>query len=85
MGITKVYFSTLEEYDRINDSCLVRLLEMKVDAIVPQAGYSVQFWKDVRLYGVDEAIRYLQDVVNEEQYVELTQFWAKEKENVCKQ
>ena len=83
MGITKVYLSTLEAYDKVNDSYLIRLLEMKVDAIVPQTGYSLQFWKDVRLYGVDEAIRYLKDVVNEKQYVELTEFWTKEKENVC--
>lgn len=78
----KYYYSDLEKYDVENNDSFIRLLEMNVDSVVPQLGYSVQFWRDVKLYGVDEAIAYLKEVINEEQLIELLNCWEKQIEKM---
>jgi len=50
----------LEEMDRRDEGGRVRRLEMAVDACLDDQVYAIQFWHDVRLYGVREALSYLQ-------------------------
>ena len=83
MGIKKFYLSTLELHDKENDDSVVRELEMCVDNVVPSVGYSIQFWRDVRLYGVAEAILYLKDIVSEKSYVSIQDDWNRIKERIC--
>jgi hypothetical protein len=53
----------MEQHDSQRDDCTVRLLEMTVDNLLSQAGleqgHGLQFWRDCKLYGVDEAVQYL--------------------------
>lgn len=56
----------LYQYDFAHEeeeSCLVRSMEMTLDSIVQQPGINqaigIQFWEDVRLYGLEEAMVYL--------------------------
>lgn len=55
----KWYLRDLRDHDLRHDSSIVRQLEMQVDAAINEAGYRLQFWRDVSLYGVDEAILYV--------------------------
>ncbi len=73
----KYYYKDLEQHDRNQSDSTIRLLEMTVDNVVPETGYSVQFWQDVKLYGVDEAILYLKDTVTDKQYISLTETWER--------
>src|SRR6516162_6029738 len=50
----------LEEMDRGDEGSRVRRLEMAVDACLDDQAYAIQFWQDVNLYGVREALSYLQ-------------------------
>lgn len=49
----------LEQYDLANDTSWVRTIEMYGDAVMCNHPYTVQFWNDVKLYGLDEALTYL--------------------------
>lgn len=71
----KYYLSTLQVHDREKDDSVVRIIEMAVDSSVPEIGYSIQFWTDVRLYGVAEAILYLKNVISPEKFAELNVLW----------
>jgi hypothetical protein len=58
----KVRLNDIRVYDFAHEdeeSCFVRLLEMTVDQITQNSAYIPQFWKDVELYGLDEATAYL--------------------------
>lgn len=57
----RVFLRDLRDYDLRRDDSVVRQLEMQVDAAINEAGYRLQFWKDVALYGVDEAILYVRN------------------------
>lgn len=57
----RLYFSRLQEYDLANDTSHVREIEMAVDASLLDTAYAVQFWKDVRMYGLKEAVLYLRN------------------------
>lgn len=57
----KVFKRMMDKHDRENDDCIVRQLEMCVDNTIITPGYSIQFWRDVALYGVEEAILYLRN------------------------
>ena len=61
MSKKRYYLHDLEKYDAENDASIIRELEMSVDSVIRDIDYSVQFWKDVRLYGVEEAILYLEN------------------------
>jgi hypothetical protein len=78
----KVYFQDLAAHDNAKSDSTIRLLEMTVDSVVPEMGYSIQFWRDVRLYGVDEAIMYLKDHVSTDQYIKLETTWNSIKEKL---
>lgn len=54
-------FIKMVQWDIEHDSSIVRELEMHVDVVLTQSAYSPQFWKDVRLYGVAEAMLYLKN------------------------
>jgi hypothetical protein len=71
--------SILEKHDRENDDSLVRLIEMKVDALNLESGYRLQFWTDVRVYGMDEALMYIKDLAPPVQFSELKEFWERKK------
>lgn len=50
----------LVNYDNKHRTSLRRELEMAVDAVVTfEPAYTMQFFKDVKLYGIDEAKTYL--------------------------
>ena len=51
----------LRKHDAEKDDCAVRELEMVVDDALTSPGYRPQFWTDVELYGVDEAILYVRN------------------------
>lgn len=55
----RVYLRDLRDHDLRHNDSVVRSLEMQVDAAINEAGYRLQFWRDVALYGVDEAILYV--------------------------
>jgi len=59
----RVTLKIMRAYDASHDSSLVRELEMAVDALTKSDGYSVQFWRDVELYGLREALIYLKEHV----------------------
>lgn len=71
----KYYLSNLQEHDALKDDCVVRIIEMAIDDSVPNIGHSIQFWTDVRLYGVAEAILLLKDVISPEKFAELNVLW----------
>lgn len=51
----------LREHDLAHHASLVRELEMVADSAITATGYAVQFWTDVRIYGIDEAIMIVED------------------------
>ena len=55
----RLYLSELEQIDNKHNDSFVRAIEMIVDSITNFDGYSIQFWTDVRTYGLYEAILYL--------------------------
>lgn len=57
----RIYLRALKAHDRATDDCTVRELEMHVDSVLTSPGYSIQFWRDAELYGVDEAILYVKN------------------------
>lgn len=61
MAKRRITKSVLDRYDAENDTSIVRELEMEVDSCITSPGYGVQFWHDVYLYGVDEAILYIRN------------------------
>ena len=61
----RITFAILTEKDE------VRHLEMLVDRVATNPGISIQFWSDVRLYGVDEAVTYLRRYCPSADYTEL--------------
>lgn len=71
----KYFYSNLENHDREKDDSTIRQLEMSVDSVAPSIEHSLQFWKDVRLYGVDEAILYLEYNMYEKQSIKLKDTW----------
>lgn len=64
----RITLAQIRAYDAANiknESCLVRQLEMEVDYLTINDGYSVQFFRDLNLYGLREAIRYLKNHCNQ--------------------
>jgi len=60
MAKTRWYFHKLKAYDRDNHTSIVRELEMEADLCIKLRGYVPQFWRDAEVYGVDEAITYVE-------------------------
>jgi hypothetical protein len=56
----KIFLRDMRQHDLAHGECLVRELEMTVDGELREAAYSVQFWRDMELYGIDEAMDYLE-------------------------
>lgn len=57
----KYTFTKLSKIDKETDKCVLRQLDMAVSATITSPGYGIQFWKDVSLYGVDEAILFVKN------------------------
>lgn len=59
--VARLTLNKMREYDLRFSQSSVRLMEMKVDACLRpgHANYSLQFWEDVRLYGLREAVLYI--------------------------
>lgn len=57
----RIFYRDLVAYDRKNGTSLVRELEMEVDAALTTSSYAVQFWRDMKLYGLKEAIAYVRN------------------------
>lgn len=55
----KIYLKQMQAHDLAKEDSTVRLIEMTVDGMLRDQGYALQFWKDVALYGIDEAVMYL--------------------------
>lgn len=58
----KVRLHDLRKHDLEKQDCLVRKLEREVDYVlagIRKSDYLVQFWEDVRLYGLREAFSML--------------------------
>ena len=49
----------MQAWDLAHDESYVRLIEMSVDCF--GQGRSLQFWSDVNLYGLEEALLYLRN------------------------
>jgi hypothetical protein len=71
----KINFRQMQQFDLEREECFVRLIEMEVDGVLhrckntsatQQTGISVQFWRDVTLYGIDEALAYFKNYLNGE-------------------
>lgn len=63
----------------MHGDCVVRELEMVSDGAITAPGYTIQFWRDVNLYGVDEAILLVGKYGNGDKIAE---GWAKIKERI---
>jgi hypothetical protein len=65
--IKRLTLSRLREIDDTLSTSYVREIEMLVDSIcqptIPQ--YPIQFWRDVELYGLQEALLYLSNYVKD--------------------
>ena len=57
----RIFFAVIRKHDLESDTCLIRELEMCVDAIIRDQGYRIQFWRDMNTYGLSEAITYLRN------------------------
>ena len=57
----RLMLNELREMDRRDEASRIRLLEMAVDNVLEDSGYAIQFWRDVELYGVREALTYLKN------------------------
>lgn len=57
----RLRYLDLAKHDREHDDSTIRLLEMVVDGLLPVQSYALQFWSDVRIYGVDEAAAYMKN------------------------
>lgn len=77
----KFYLHDLQKHDTEKDDSVVRKLEMSVDSVVKDIGYSIQFWQDVKIYGVDEAILYLEN--NYDNCNSVKTIWNKIKERLA--
>lgn len=51
----------LKSFDLFHRTSFVRELEMEADTAIRSPGYPIQFWRDVSLYGVREAIAYVRN------------------------
>ncbi len=51
----RVTLNMLQAYDKKHGESIVRLLEMSVESLLMQQAYSLQFWRDVSIYGLSEA------------------------------
>lgn len=49
----------LRAYDLEKGESIVREIEMTVDYVLRDSGYALQFWRDVEVYGLEEAYLYL--------------------------
>ena len=53
-------------FHEIQQSRHGRLLEMEVDRLTSNRSIIMQFWSDVRVYGLDEALVYLRGMLGDE-------------------
>lgn len=63
----KIYRRDIQAYDEANQenaSCFIRQLEMEIDHLTAGDGYTMQFFRDLELYGLKEAIDYLKSHCN---------------------
>ncbi len=60
----RLYLHILQKYDYDHDKSIVREIEMHVDAVLLETGYSIQFWTDVQTYGLQEALLFLKNQKN---------------------
>ncbi len=78
----RITLAILRKYDAEHeDSSIVRALEMEADSAITAPGYSLQFWRDVQLYGVDEAILYVENS-NVGDGKRLQTFWTNLRERI---
>ena len=57
----KIFLKEIQAYDIAHETSLVRELEMEVDPILINAGYSMQFWCDCQLYVIMGALAYFEN------------------------
>ena len=72
----------IRQYDFAHEedtSCLVRELEMTLDTskLNIERGYIIQFWKDMDIYGLDEATTYLKNQFPDKDYTEFDKLAAR--------
>lgn len=68
-------------HDQLYGTSLQRLLEMAVDGVVASDPiYSVQFWRDMSLYGMSEAGAYLRSAFPNADFSEFDKISAQIKE-----
>jgi hypothetical protein len=72
----RIFKRDMDSYDERNDESTVRELEMLVDGCLMDQGYAIQFWRDMDLYGLREAILYLQrsDCIKLEEFRQVEDF-----------
>lgn len=58
----RIFKRDMDAYDKHNGESNVRELEMLVDAVAPEAGYVIQFWRDMDTYGLREAVMYVENI-----------------------
>ncbi len=59
--LERANLKTLRELEEKHDESYVREIEMVADLALTAPGYSLQFWRDVQLYGMREAILYVRN------------------------
>ncbi len=59
--LERATLATLWKIDVAQDASYVREIEMTADTALTSPGYSVQFWRDVQVYGMREAILYVRN------------------------
>jgi hypothetical protein len=61
MSKKRLFLKALQDYDASHGTHFVREMEMTVESGLKDTGYSMQFWQDVRVYGLKEAVLYLKN------------------------
>lgn len=62
-----LYQKDIERLDALNGTSNLRLMEMIVDTLCEQS-YAFQFFYDLKLYGLKEAIMYLDGYLEKREY-----------------
>lgn len=58
------------QHDKDHATSLMRELEMAVDEVTFEAGVKIQFFDDLLLYGIDEAVKYHRGYVKDNEKVD---------------
>lgn len=72
MPQTRWNLNKLKKYDSDNFTSIVREIEMTLDILTSDTSVIMQFWTDVELYSVTEALQYAEQYLSISDHEQLT-------------